>query len=153
MELAERQSIEWECQKLCNAFGYCLDQFDFESLGNLFLPDGVWSRHGHDLLGPKEILKQLTKDGPQKNGPTMRTGMHFVSNFVPHRVEANEVSASCYALVFSSRDSNEGVKRFDPMSNIQTILYSDRFKKTAQGWRFASRNGQYILRSPGWPGA
>src|SRR5687767_8323711 len=130
METAERQSIEWECLKLCNAFGFHLDQFDFESLGNLFMPDGVWNRHGHDLRGPSGIREQLAKDGPKKSGPAMRTGMHFVTNFVPHQVGADEVSSTCYALVFSSRDSREGVKSFDPLSNIQTILYSDRFKRT-----------------------
>ena len=92
------------------------------------------------------------KDGPKNGGPNIRTGMHFVTNFVPHEVDVDQVNSTCYALVFSSRDSSEGVKRFDPLSNIQTILYSDRFKKTAQGWRFASRRGQYMLRAPGWPG-
>lgn len=152
METAGRQSIEWECQKLCNAFGYHLDQCDFESLGNLFLPDGVWNRHDHELRGPLQIREQLSKDGPKKSGPDMRAGMHFVTNFVPHAVSADEVNSTCYALVFSTRDPSEGVKNFDPLSNIQTILYSDCFKKTAQGWRFASRRGQYMMRSPGWPG-
>ena len=152
MEINERQSIEWECLKLCNAFGYYLDQFDFDALGNLFLPDGVWNRHGHELRGPQQIREQLLQDGPKKSGPAMRTGMHFVTNFVPHNVNANEVKSTCYALVFSSRDTTDGVKRFDPMSNIQTILYTDCFRKTPQGWRFASRSGDYKLRSPGWPG-
>jgi hypothetical protein len=152
MELSERHSIEWECQKLCNAFGYYLDQCDFDALGNLFLPEGVWNRHGHNLSGPQDIRDQLLKDGPKKSGPGFRTGMHFVTNFVPHQVEAGEVHSTCYALVFSSRDASEGVKRFDPMSNIQTIVYTDQFKKSPQGWRFASRSGQYMLRSPNWPG-
>jgi hypothetical protein len=153
METAERQAIEWECLKLCNAFGFHLDQCDFHALSNLFAPDGVWTRHDHDLCGPPQIRDQLAKDGPKKSGPGMRTGMHFVTNFVPHEVGVDRVDSTCYALVISSRDPSEGVKRFDPSSNIQTILYSDRFQRTAQGWRFASRRGHYMLRSPGWPGA
>ena len=153
MEISQRQSIEWECLKLCNAFGFHLDQCDFKSLGNLFLPDGVWTRNDHDLCGPLQISEQLSKDGPKKSGPDLRMGMHLVTNFVPHEVGAEQVNSTCYALVFSSRDPGEGVKRFDPMSNIQTILYYDCFKKTDQGWRFASRRGQYMMRSPGWPGS
>ena len=54
------RTIEWDCTRVLIRFFNYFDQWRYQNMADLFVPDGVWHRQGKALQGRAEILAALT---------------------------------------------------------------------------------------------
>jgi hypothetical protein len=139
------EAIRAGCEQLCIAFSYHLDHGDFESVVQLFAPNGVFVRNSEPLEG-REAIREAYRQRPAA------TTMHIVSNF--HLLECTELTAraSVYNIVVFAASVSDKVLKFDPATAIRILEFHDRFVLTEEGWRFTFRDARPMLQSIGWPG-
>jgi hypothetical protein len=142
---AERNAIEWECLKLCNAFFHHMDHGDFEAMIGLFAPDGTFLRHGHLLRGHEELRTAMAVR------PTSSTTIHLITNFTPLEVEPTRVKTAAYVVALGTFDRSVPVPKLDPMTGIAALEFLDEFRRLPAGWRFAARIARPILHAPNFP--
>jgi len=131
----DRMLAEQACQKLQMQYGVFADRGDVEGFVGLFTADASITvpEHpafrGHDAI--RASIQALTA-----TGVTMR---HVITNPVIDVLGPDTAKGDCYLIVF-----NSGAPA-DPSGTRPVALpatvgeYADRFRRTADGWRFQSR--------------
>jgi len=137
MDEATRRAIEWDCTKLINRYTLLNDAADWDAVAGLYTEDGRMARPSapdQPVIGRETILAAF------KSRPA-RAARHVVSNVVVDVVSETEATAmSIIVLYQGSAGENGGLPVRDPKGPL-IGTYTDRLRKTADGWRFAERRG------------
>lgn len=139
---AAAREIEHDCTRLVLRFAELVDSGRYEELSEVFAPDGVFCR-------PAEPDKPMTVDAligsyRQRLGPN--ASMHLVTNVLITAESLSTASGSARILFFAApRDAVSEVGQ-GRKATLQLVgRFSDRFVRTAQGWRFAERRGEMLF--------
>lgn len=125
-----------ECALLVAAFAYHVDHREFDQAVALFAEDGIFERPDLSARGRGEIA-QIWEGRPA----------HLLTRHLCHppffrRVTAEEAEAVTYFTLYHLEHEGEGLPRSAPAVVGQ---YQDRFRLTAEGWRFAHRQGVPVI--------
>lgn len=136
---AVARDIEHDCARLVLRFAEIVDSGRHEELAEVFAPDGVFCR-------PAEPDKPMTVDALIDSyrrllGPNVCT--HLVTNVLITAQSSSMASGSARILFFgASKDAVSEVGKGRKAALQLVGSFSDRFIRTAQGWRFAERRGE-----------
>jgi len=133
----ERQAIEWECSRLINLYANLNDQARWADVAALYAEDGLMTRPtapGAPVVGRQAIL-----DGFLARPP--RASQHVVSNIVVDVESADTARAYSIILLFTGKIDPDGGRPLRDDAPPLVGSFSDRFVRTAEGWRFSERRG------------
>lgn len=139
---AVTREIEHDCARLALRFAELVDSARYTELSELFASNGVFYR-------PAEPNKPMTV-AALVDSYRLRLGphvsMHLVTNVVITAESAVAASGSARILFFAApRDAVSEVGRGREATMQLVGRFSDRFVRTAQGWRFAERRGEMLF--------
>lgn len=139
MDDLQRMLIEHECQKLMSLYCRHIDDLDTEAFANLYTEDAVYK----PAAAPEPLIGRATILNWIRAYPKNRLGRHLSTNQVVDVIDADHATGWSYAVVFREPEPREGVlsSRVTPRSVVE---YSDEFRRSTEGWRFASR--RYRIR-------
>jgi len=106
---------------IVNKVAYILDSHDYDRMGEVFSEDVKFANPGRLSANGLDELKSAFKSFP---APSLS---HHITNLLLDGCEDGTVKAMCKALA----------QRAD--KSIAAAEYTDILKKTAMGWRIASR--------------
>lgn len=127
MSEQQRLQIVMACLRLTNDFCLYSDRLDYEAYGLLYTPDGRFARPGLDVSGREAIVAAL------KQRPAHLIVRHATVNAVVDPIDENHASGRGNHLVFI-HDSGSGQTQ-----PIAVTDYIDRYVRTSEGWKIASR--------------
>lgn len=134
MDELSRIVTEHECQKLMSLYCKHLDLQDAEAFAGLYTEDAVYKPAAapEPFVGRRAILEWAHAY------PKDRLGRHLSTNQVVEVLDADHATGWSYAVVFREPEPQAGVMstRVTPRSMVE---YHDEFRRTDEGWRFASR--------------
>jgi len=139
----QQLAIAHQCERLIHLYYHLLDARDFERLAALYAEDGVLARPSdptHPLSGRDIILREM------KSRPATGMTRHLAANVVIDVVSPNEARGISYVVLYRAsgeRTTAAGYAIADPVQVVGT--FDDRFIRTAEGWRFARRQGAIHL--------
>lgn len=139
---AVAREIEHDCARLALRFAELVDFGRYEELAEVFAPDGVFYR-------PAEPNKPMTVDAlidsyRQRLGPN--ASMHLVTNVLVTAESVSTASGSARILFFGApRDAVSELGKGHKATMQLVGRFSDRFVRTARGWRFAERRGEMLF--------
>jgi hypothetical protein len=111
---------------------------DHERLGSLFTPDGVLRipAAAIEAVGPAQISALGRRRA--------ETAGCFVQNTHPGKIEIDGDTASGRAYVYELFQLRDGA------SHVNHAIYHDRYRRTAEGWKFVERvyEVRYLDTSP-----
>lgn len=115
-------------------FFWYLDEFRYDELVAMFLPQGTWHRQGKVLAGPTQILAALNER------PRSQRIRHVVSNAFIERMEGDDVAHFiCYMIGYRA---DEGVPKPAPQTidgPLRLLLVRTRFERHQGVWRIAEQ--------------
>ena len=132
----QRLVDENACQKLITEYFHNVDFGNSDAIPELFMPDGRLSGPGIEIVGRDEIRAFLSKSQSIQR----RQSRHLCTNIVI-QVDGDQATSHCYLLNFR-HDSQTGIAESPAPSGLPKFVgeYHDRFSRTDQGWKFASRH-------------
>ena len=133
-----------ELSRLNNAFAYFMDNGEFESMIELFTPDGVFDRAGIVHRGHEE-LRQGMRERPKV------TTRHLLTNFHLTSVGDDSAEAVVCAMVYHGPPSQAGEPVVYATDNGRVIEFHDKYTKTSVRWRISSRIARAIFTPKVWP--
>lgn len=135
----ERMLAEHACQRLCIAFHVNVDAYRHDHIVALFVADATWHHKSGLLEGQEAIASYL--EG-KSTYPLVR---HLVTNVLIDVADADNASGVAYVTVFYA----EPAPGLPPLLQVPTVLatYHDTFRRTDEGWRFASRRPELTLQA------
>ena len=143
MTETERMLIEHACAKLIADYAYFADHGPREAFAGVFAEDGVLSLPTGEARGRSAIAANPL--------PPDLVSQHSMSNVRVNVLSDTAAEGSSYLTLYMAR-------RPDPSRPAETKIaaptnvgiYTDRYVRTAQGWRIASRRYQpSIVRATG----
>jgi hypothetical protein len=131
----QRMLIEHECGKLQKLYGIYADQLDTAKFGALFVED-AWIKVPEQPVFRGRAAVAAGIDQMRALGLMYR---HVMTNNVVDAIDETHAEGLCYLMAFNSAATPDAVGA-RPMEMATTIgEYKDTFVKTAEGWRFQSR--------------
>ena len=134
---AIRRAIEWDCTKLINRYTLLNDAADWDAVAALYTEDGQMARPSapdSPVVGRDAILAAF------RSRPA-RAARHVVSNIVVDVVSETEATALSIIVLYQGSENPEGGLPIRDPKGPLIGTYTDRLRKTAEGWRFAERRG------------
>lgn len=128
----EAHAIRNECIALSNAFAYHLDRREYEELADLFVPLGVWRRHGIDLRGRDAIVFALGERPSNQFTRHLTVGHHFTE------ISGERAASTAYNVSYFAFEESGPPFRSKPGDTL-VFDFVDEFVNTENGWRFSSR--------------
>lgn len=140
MDTETRDAIERECFRLMMTYARRLDAHDTDKVMELFVEDAVAVFSGHVLNGREAIRKSLAALAAR--GPVMS---HVTTNLWVEPIDENTAQGGAYYSVLGAAPSTDG----ETPRHSGTLLgrYTDRYRKTPEGWRFERRETENIMRA------
>jgi hypothetical protein len=141
--MIETLAIERACERLILDFAYFSDHVQYESLVQLFTPDGVMHRPNGDLLeGRDAILKAY------RARPAGRITRHICTNIRISVESADSARGLTYAMLYSG-NSNEPANGHFGFKVEQQLVgeFEDEFVRTAEGWRIGIRRARFMMHT------
>jgi ketosteroid isomerase-like protein len=141
MQEEQRRAIEHDCARLINHYANLTDAHEWEAIVALYTEDGLMTRPtapDSPIVGRKALLEAFLSRPP-------RISQHVCANIVVTAESKSEASAYSIILLFTGKAADDGglpAKDAGPLVGY----YRDRFKKTAEGWRFSERRGALTFR-------
>ena len=132
-----RRAIEWDCAKLINRYTLLNDAADWDAVAAFYTEDGQMARPSapdKPIVGREAILANF------KSRPA-RAARHVVSNIVVDVVSETEATAMSVIVLYQGIANESGGLPARDTSGPLIGTYTDRLRKTAQGWQFAERRG------------
>jgi hypothetical protein len=129
----QRLEIVMACLRLTNDFCLYSDQRDYDAYGQLYAPDGRFTRPGLDVSGREAIVAAL------KQRPAHLVVRHAGINAVVDVIDDNNARGRGNHFVFI-HDSTAGQTQ-----PVAVTDYVDRYVCTSEGWRIASREVSRVL--------
>ncbi|MEC7827038.1 MAG: nuclear transport factor 2 family protein [Actinomycetota bacterium] len=126
---------EKACEKLIAEYCHLVDFGNASAIADLFTVDGYWSGPGVEMVGQDQIRAGFSA----RQEVARRQSRHLCTNVLVS-VEEDEATSLCYLLNFR-HDSLTGIAESPAPAGLPKYVgeYHDRFVRTAEGWRFASR--------------
>jgi 3-phenylpropionate/cinnamic acid dioxygenase small subunit len=140
----QAMAVHWELTRLNNAFAFYLDNGAFESMIGLFTPDGLFDRAGIVHRGQDEMRAGMAER------PKVTT-RHLLTNFHLTSVDDDTAEAVVCAMVYHGPVAENGEAVVYATDNGRVIEFHDRYVKTVDGWRIASRIARPIFTPKVWP--
>jgi hypothetical protein len=136
MDDLERLLAERACERLIVEYSRLVDFGNAAMIADLFTEDGRWE--GTDLVldGREQIRDWFT----QREGVTRRVSRHVCTNVGVDLLSADEAESVCYMINYR-HDRHEGDTSLPVPAEHPKYVgeLHDRFRRTPDGWRFASR--------------
>ncbi len=135
MEDVERLLIERSCERLMVEYCHLVDHGQAERIAELFSEDGVWKSPEVEMNGREQLRKGFGRRQAQRG----RMSRHVCNNLLVRVLDADTAEGTVYLTLFRE-DGEEGRPLASLEAQPQLVgEYQDRFRKTADGWRFSSR--------------
>jgi hypothetical protein len=150
MDMAERHAIEWECAQNTIRFYNRLDGVRGEEAAALFAEDGMWYRDGDEsaFTGRAEIAAHVNKLRERGNPAVAqedRMVFHLVSNIEVSIIDAQTAEVRALTSVIPGARGKDG--KPGSTRGIGAVFPTvEIHKKTAEGWKIASKKTQLALR-------
>jgi len=149
VELLDRIADERECERL--TFRYCeaVDLGHASRLADTFAEDGVFEAGGLHLAGREEIRRVFTE---RERVRELRT-RHVCTNLHIDVLDDATATGVVYLTLYRRRGSEDWSV---PVLNTAPAVvgsYHDRYVRTSDCWRIASRHQQVVFVDPsdaGW---
>lgn len=141
MQADDRRTIEHECTRLIHHYANLTDAHDWKAIVALYTEDGLMTRPtapDSPIVGRKALLDALLSR-------PARISQHVCANAVVTVESETQASAHSVILLFTGKAAEDGglpVKDAGPLVGY----YKDRFRLTAEGWRFSERRGALTFR-------
>ena len=134
MNNQERSSIEKACERLVVVYTHYVDHGQASRIPELFTEEGKWSAPGIEMLG----REQLQSGFAQREANRGRMSRHVCTNFLCEVEDAEHASGVVYLTLY--RHDGAADRRTSPLeAPVLVGEYRDRFVRTPEGWRMASR--------------
>jgi hypothetical protein len=143
MTPSEAAEIERACTRLILEFAKFNDDWDHQSLADLFVEDCVFARPldpTHPYYG-KDKVHAIFRDRGR------RLTRHIMTNILITPVSATQANGTSYVTMMSAPNPDEQWPREGEGTFIGT--FDDTFVKTDAGWKFKSRSGNVALYQGG----
>ena len=136
MDLAERQAIERECERLMHLYCHYVDHDEAAKVADLFTEDGEWRS---DNINAEMVGRDEIRQGFQRRQDNAgRMSRHVCSNALIDVINEIEAVGTVYLSLYYY--DGEAGRATSPTDCLQKLgEYRDRFVKTDQGWRFSRR--------------
>lgn len=139
MDDVERMAAERACEALMTAYTHRVDGFgERSSVPDLFTDDGVWESDEARLEGRDEMAAFFGRDEPH------RTTRHVSSNAAVDVTGPDTAEGLSYFALYRYVGEKPRVPDLDDQPVILGH-YTDRFVRTADGWRIAHRRADVGL--------
>lgn len=141
MDLAARQLIEWQLDRLNLRFFDALDTRDYDALVRTITDDCVIHFTAATTRG-RDALRAQTLGWPEV------TVRHVVTNLIYSEVTEDEAQGKGLLTVFSGPPGPDGgaVPRFAAEPHLSQII--DRYRRSGEGWLIAERRFVNLLLAP-----
>lgn len=126
--------IEQACIRLMMDYAAHADAGRYDAWAELFAEDAEMELFGNISRGRAAI-----KAGVSGGGATGRQTMHCTSNCRVDIKSDTEATGEAYVVVFAGQKSGDGPAKASPLTPVIVGIYTDRYRKTAEGWRIARR--------------
>ena len=145
MDDLERLLSERACERLIVEYCRLVDYGNAGAIADLFTEDGTWE--GTDLLlnGRDEIRAWFER----REGITRRVSRHVCTNVGVDVLSPDEAQSVCLLINYrhDRRDGDESMPV--PADHPKYVgELRDRFRRTPDGWRFASRKVEVAFARP-----
>jgi len=145
MDDLERLLAERACERLIVDYCRFVDFGEASRIAELFTEDGHWE-------GPDTVMagRAAIRDGfLARQGVTRRISRHLCTNVGIDVVSPDEATGLCY-LVNYRHDRQEGDTSPVVPAGLPKYVgeYHDRFRRTADGWRFEYRRFDLAFLRP-----
>ena len=137
MDETTRRAIEWDCTKLINRYTLLNDAADWDAVAALYTEDGQMARPSapdKPIAGRDAILATF------KSRPA-RAARHVVSNIVVDVLSETEATAMSVIVLYQGIANENGGLPARDTSGPLIGTYTDRLRKSADGWQFDERRG------------
>lgn len=136
MSPLDRLLAEQEISRLITRFAVQNDAGDWAGVSEMFTEDGRFVRPagGDAIVGKSAIRASFESRPPRKS-------CHLITNIVVDVASASEATARC-SLLFYAAPAGESAASSPALIGG----FNDRLVCTADGWRFAERNGFLDLK-------
>lgn len=137
MTPTDRLLAERACERLMVDYARFVDFGEARKVASLFTEDGWWEAEGGlRMAGRAEILAGFGR----REGVTRRQSRHVCTNLWVDVHGADESIGGCY-LVNYRHDSRTGAAEKPAPMDLPKFVgeYLDRYVRTPEGWRIASR--------------
>lgn len=140
LKASERMLIEHECTRLCNQFHVLIDAYRYAEVTELFTPDAKW----HHRTGPLEGIAAIREYLLSK--ATTPVTRHVLTNVLIDVDDDDHSRGIAYVTMYYGVPPPDGVPVLrDPMV---LVTYHDEFRRTDDGWKFASRRPVPTFKHP-----
>lgn len=138
----ERRAIERACEALSIAYARSVDFRDYDTFAELFAEDGALDA-GQPLQGRRKIRESLDRR------PDELRSRHVLTNIYIDVLDHDAARGISYLTLYRHLGPESLEPRPAPLKGPAAVgHYEDRFVRTAEGWRFASRRLQLAFRDP-----
>lgn len=149
MDDTQRAQIERACERLSHAYSRHTDFREYDQFVELFAEDALLNAGG-ELVGKETIRKAMSKRSDKLRS------RHVVTNHIVDVIDEDHAEGVTYLSLY--REVSEEAR--DP-ANVLGLNgpaaighYTDKYVRTADGWRFASRVLEFAFQNPAaFPGA
>jgi hypothetical protein len=131
----ERLEIREACERLALDYSFLADAGRMEEWSQLFADDGQMVMGGRAFTGPAGILAAVTAG----ERDAARLTVHAIQN---HRIDIlapDRAEGSVYIVVFFGQRKDGGPAVASRIAPAMVGTYTDAYKKTSSGWKFARR--------------
>ena len=127
------RAIEWDCTQLLYRFYYWFDEFRYEDMAALFVPDGVWHRAGKALRGREQILAAL-----HERSTTQRV-RHVITNVLVDAIDSVTAKVVLYLTAYQ-HDTGARIEMPPKIPSPSLLLVvTATLVRTDAGWRIAEQ--------------
>ena len=136
MDELARLLAERECERLIVRYCTLVDFGNAAQIADLFCEDAEWRGVDLHLRGHDQIRSWFT----EREQLTRRVSRHICTNVAVDLVSEDEAASLCY-MVNYRHDSRDAEPQLPVTLEVPKFVgeLHDRFRRTADGWRFQSR--------------
>ena len=137
----ERRAIEADCTRLVNHYANRNDAQDWHACADCYTQDAVFRRPsgGDPVVGRAAILESFLARPP-------RAQRHVMANTVVEVQDADNATAFSAIILYMGHAVDDGGLPVQDARSPLVGWYRDRLVRTAQGWKFAEREGGLDFR-------
>ncbi len=135
-------AINRACERLSIAYAIYLDTQRYDEFAALFGDEGVLNVSGR-VEGQAAIARAMA------NRPAKLRSRHVLTNILIEPVDQEHATGTTYLSLYRHiGEASLEDKPIEPFAPAVVGHYSDQFKLTNQGWRFAYRELHLAFRNP-----
>jgi hypothetical protein len=136
MDELARLLAERDCERLIVHYCRLVDFGNAAQIADLFCEDGEWRGVDLHLQGRDQIRAWFS----EREQLTRRVSRHICTNVAVDLVSDDEAESLCY-MVNYRHDSRDAEPQLPVTLEVPKFVgeLHDRFRRTADGWRFQSR--------------